>query len=52
MIAYKQQIKGAKYTILTSSGAIDALELAESCIGLWSDFIAEMEEANNETHKL
>lgn len=36
-------LKG-KYSILTSSGDIDALELAEQCMRLWSGFIAEMNE--------
>ena len=32
----------ARYTILTASGSIDALALAERCMILWSEFIAGM----------
>jgi hypothetical protein len=32
-------VKGC-YTVLTASGTIDALELAEKCMALWSKFIA------------
>jgi hypothetical protein len=32
-------VKG-RYTVVTASGNIDALELAERCMALWSEFIA------------
>jgi hypothetical protein len=32
----------AKYTIQTSFGVVDALELAEECVQSWSEFIAEI----------
>jgi hypothetical protein len=41
-------IKG-RYSILTSSGRIDALELAEACMGLWSQYVSEIEAAHNHT---
>jgi hypothetical protein len=36
------EITQAKYSIVTSSGALDALALAEECMQCWSDFVARM----------
>lgn len=36
------QIMKAKYTILSSSNVYDALELAEECAQLWTQYMEEM----------
>lgn len=38
------EVLRAKYTIVTSSGLVDALQLAEECMECWRKYVAELEE--------
>lgn len=41
------EVLQAKYSVVTSTGAVDALDLAEECLHLWREFILEMSRTVN-----
>lgn len=38
------EVLRAKYTIMTSNGLVDALELAEQCMDCWRQFVSGLEQ--------